>query len=149
MLDVVRHGGILPAGNASRQPRAKNTLSERRRLGQSPAMLAAWIARMRLRSAARRYARRLGPRLRHDYGAGERYTPGQIRTAAARCKLPARFLCIGFAAFLPEEVYRATVDQAFKDDRAALRNVFRSYLSSNPTWHAEERSDGGTGPTSD
>jgi len=112
-------------------------------------MLTAWIARMRLRSAARRYARRLGPRLRQDYGASERYTPGQIRTAAAKCKLPARFLCIGFAAFLPEEVYRATVDQAFNDDHAALRKVFRSYLRSNPAWHTEERYSGGNTPTSD
>lgn len=83
-------------------------------------MLTGWIAKLRLRSAARRYARSLGPRLRRDYGAGVHYTPGQIRTAAAKCKLPTAYLSIGFAAFLPEVAFRARRLQTISRDQSRL-----------------------------
>jgi hypothetical protein len=51
------------------------------------AALARWL---QLRSAARRYARALGPQLRKDFGAGPFYTRQQIGKSAARAGLPMR-----------------------------------------------------------
>jgi hypothetical protein len=58
------------------------------------------------RSAARKYARRLGPRLRRDYGASEHYTTGQIKAAVMSCQLPPRYISFGYAAFMSEDAFR-------------------------------------------
>jgi hypothetical protein len=72
-------------------------------------------------SAARRYARELGARLRRDYGASEFYTVGQISTAVSACRLPARHLSLGYAAFLPEAEFRNLVpDGDYQSERALL-----------------------------
>jgi hypothetical protein len=58
-----------------------------------------------MRRAAKQYARRLGPHLQRAYGAAEHYSAQQIRTGVARLGLNARFIAIGYAAFLPEDQY--------------------------------------------
>lgn len=55
----------------------------------------------------KRYARQLPAQLRRSYGNAPRYTPAQIRTAAAKLKLPGKYICLGYAAFLPAEEYAA------------------------------------------
>jgi hypothetical protein len=63
------------------------------------------LFRLRLRRAAKRYARQLGPHLRRAYGAAEHYSMPQIRAAVGRLGLNADFLALGLAAFLPEEEF--------------------------------------------
>jgi hypothetical protein len=78
----------------------------------------------RLRSAARRYAREVWPRLQQDYGTSERYTADQIRAAARRVGLPDRYLPIGYAIFLPEEAFAALAGPDPIGDRDSLRARF-------------------------
>jgi hypothetical protein len=61
--------------------------------------------KLRMRRAARKYARRLGTRLASSYGSSEFYTPQQIEHAAQRCHLPMKYLKIGQAACLPHDTY--------------------------------------------
>jgi hypothetical protein len=80
------------------------------------------------RSAARKYARQLGPRLGRDYGASKYYTPGQIRAAVAACHLPEQYLSFGYAAFLSEDAFLAsTADGDYHD----LRKLLFRYVRSN------------------
>jgi len=81
-----------------------------------------------LNLAARRYARRLGPRLRRDYGGGNDYTVGQIRTAVKKSRLPARDINIGFAAFLDEETFRTVTDKNEWASYEALRSLYFEWL---------------------
>src|SRR5580698_5919463 len=81
-----------------------------------------------LSSAARKYARRLGPRLRRDYGASKYYTPGQIKAAVKACDLPEQYLSFGYAAFLPEEAFRTSAPDG---DYHALRELLFRYVRPN------------------
>jgi hypothetical protein len=76
------------------------------------------------RSAARKYARCLGPRLRQDYGGSEHYTAGQIRTAAGKCQLDMDHIAIGYAAFMPSTAFQAVVSN---EDYQSLRDLFDRY----------------------
>lgn len=78
---------------------------------------------IRLRSAAKRYGRLLGPRLVMDYGASENYTPGQIQKTAQRLGLPIQFLSLGYAAFLPEEAFRDVAGSSLDETYAELREL--------------------------
>lgn len=78
----------------------------------------------RLRSAARRYAREVWPRLRQDYGTSEQYTADQVRAAACLVGLPDRYLPIGYAVFLPKEVFAALAGPEPIGDRDSLRTLF-------------------------
>ena len=71
-----------------------------------------WLHRLRLRRAAKRYARHLGPHLSRAYGPSEFYTPGQIRAAVAKTGLNPKFIVLGYAAFLPEEGFVAVASGA-------------------------------------
>jgi hypothetical protein len=66
-----------------------------------------WFDRISLNRAASRYARRLPDEMRRCWGAGETYTPGQIRTAIAALELPPRWAALGYAAFLSEAEFAA------------------------------------------
>ena len=88
-------------------------------------MLGRLLQSVTLRSAARKYARRLGPQLRHDYGSREHYTAAQIRATPARCRLPSQHIAIGLAAFRPKEAFEAL---ATGGDYDLLRNLFRRYV---------------------
>ncbi len=108
-----------------------------------PKLIANWLAHRRLRSAAQQYAARLGPQLVHAYGAGERYTVDQIRTAVERARLPVGFIRIGYAAFLSEEGFRAAITQSTRSDYDALRALFRSFISRR--FQAETGTEDGLG----
>jgi hypothetical protein len=84
-----------------------------------------------LRRAARKYATNLGPQLLKGYGASRFYTPGQIRAAAQRRKLPSRYLKIGYAAFLDLDGFLSVVSDASPSDYEALRALYERYKPSN------------------
>ena len=83
-----------------------------------------------LRLAAKRYAAALGPELLKGYGASRFYTPGQIRAAASRRRLPARYLKIGYAAFLDLDGFLSAVSDASPGDYETFRALFQRYLPS-------------------
>lgn len=76
------------------------------------------------RRCAPKFARRLGPRLLRDYGASKFYTPGQIRAACAKCRLPHRQLALAYAAFLPAAEFETTAGVAMRGDYDMLRTLF-------------------------
>ena len=90
-------------------------------------MFAGWIQRIRLHAAAKKYARLLGPKLIRDYGSSTYYTPAQIQAAVGKLKLPAGFLCLGQAAFLPEDGFAKIGGADDLGSYAALRNLFDSH----------------------
>jgi hypothetical protein len=65
------------------------------------------LRRLKLRRAAKRYARQLGSQLQRGYGAAEFYTPAQIRASVARLGLNPQFIALGYASFLNEEEFAA------------------------------------------
>lgn len=77
------------------------------------------------RSAARRYARDLGPRLQRDYGSGQYYTAPQIIAAARKARLPQGHIAIGFAAFMPPEAF---ANLSPEGDYQALRNLYSRFV---------------------
>jgi hypothetical protein len=85
------------------------------------------LQRLQLRSAARRYARSLGPGLQRDYGASETYNPQQIRATARRLGLPETSIDLGYPMFLPEATFDevATVRQPGR--RQALIDLYRRH----------------------
>jgi hypothetical protein len=89
-----------------------------------------WLRASSLKSAARMYNRRLGPQLRHDYGAAEFYTADQVKAAVMRCKLPLNALSIGYAAFLTEAEFAGL---AGNEDYQSLRSLFMRFNASKPT----------------
>jgi hypothetical protein len=61
--------------------------------------------RFRLRRAAKRYARRLGPQLQRSYGAATFYTVTQLFAAMAKQRLDPDFVVIACAMFLDKEAF--------------------------------------------
>ena len=91
-----------------------------------------FAVRVMLRMHARRYARRLGPQLRRDYGASEYYTAEQIRAAAGKCRLSRRHLALGLAAFLPHDAFAAHCPGTTRDDYERLRISFFRHTPTEP-----------------
>jgi hypothetical protein len=91
-------------------------------------MVWALLKRFCLTLAAKRYARLLGPRLRHDYGGGGEYTAPQIRAAAKKSRLPVRYIKLGYAAFMTEEAFRGAADARDWPDYAALRELYFDWI---------------------
>jgi hypothetical protein len=89
------------------------------------ALLARLLGTAARASAAKKFARALGPRLLQDYGASEFYTPAQIRAACVHCRLPTKHIAIGYAAFLPEAAFNALGQE---DDYATLRAMFTAHI---------------------
>jgi len=87
-------------------------------------LLGRLIRRIDLRWCAPKFAQRLAPRLLRDYGASKFYTPGQIRAACAKCRLPRRHLSLAYAAFLPLPEFENTADIAVRGDYEILRAPF-------------------------
>lgn len=75
----------------------------------------------------KRYARQLPGQLLRSYGSTPRYTPAQIRAAAAKLRLPEKYICFGYAAFLSAEEYaaQATSMPIFLEYDAARARLFR------------------------
>jgi hypothetical protein len=86
------------------------------------------IERTRLTLAARRYARRLGPQLRRDYGGGGEYTAGQIRAAVQKYRLPARHIKLAYAAFMKEDAFRTIVEERDWPAYASLRALYFEWV---------------------
>ena len=97
---------------------------------------------LQLRSAAKRYARSLGPALQRDYGTSEFYTPPQIRAAARRLGLPEAFIDLGHAVFLPEATFDEVAIDRQKGRREALIKLFRRHEPRIPlgSWNSPENS---------
>jgi hypothetical protein len=87
-------------------------------------LLGQLIRRIDQRWYAPKFAQRLAPRLVRDYGASKFYTPGQIRAACAKCRLPRRQLALAYAAFLPLPEFENTADVAVRGDYEMLRALF-------------------------
>jgi hypothetical protein len=97
---------------------------------------------MRLRQAARRFARQLPRQLRSDYGASETYTPPQIVRAVNRAGLPTKYICIGLAGFLTEEAFNVLKPRSFglsyKEIRMLLQRLTPPDQVSAQSWPNSE-----------
>ena len=92
-------------------------------------MVGRLIRRIDRRWYAPKFAQRLAPRLVRDYGASKFYTPGQIRAACAKCRLPRRHLPLAYAAFLPLAEFENATDVAVRGDYDILRALFFRFTS--------------------
>jgi hypothetical protein len=95
-------------------------------------MLAQLLKQFRWRSAAKAYARRLGPQLSRDHGYSAHYTPEQIRASVRRAKLDEPYLDLAYAVFLPEEAFRQLAQPANAADYEALNRLFAACKPSKP-----------------
>lgn len=87
------------------------------------------IQRWRVNRAAKRYATALGPALAANFGASEFYNIMQIKSAVTRLKLDADYLCLAYAAFLPEVQFTAEVaNLPIKLAYDEARKIYKSYL---------------------
>ncbi len=68
-----------------------------------------WFENYRRRRAAKRYARRLPPRLAKDNGRSEFYTKAQIDTAIKNLGLESKYLAIAYGGCLPKEEFEGWV----------------------------------------
>jgi hypothetical protein len=93
------------------------------------AEIASPIEKVRLTLAARRYARHLGSQLRRGYGGGDEYTAAQIRVAVQKCRLPVRYITLGYAAFMAEEAFRAIADKRDWPEYMSLRALYFEWVS--------------------
>jgi hypothetical protein len=90
-----------------------------------------WLQQMRMRRAAKQYARRLGPHLRRTYGLSDNYTPGQIRNGIDKLRLDSTYVVLGYAAFLNEASFAALASDMpvvvpFEQGRALVERFSRS-----------------------
>ena len=92
-------------------------------------LLGRLIRKIDRRWCAPKFAQRLGPRLLRDYGASKFYTPGQIRAACTKSRLPRRQLALAYAAFLPQTEFEATADGVARADYKRLRALFFRFTS--------------------
>jgi hypothetical protein len=95
------------------------------------AEIASPIEKVRLTLAARRYARHLGSQLRRAYGGGDEYTAAQIRVAVQKCRLPVRYITLGYAAFMAEEAFRAIADKRDWPEYMSLRALYFEWVRVN------------------
>ena len=97
------------------------------------------IENVRLILAARRYARHLGSQLRHAYGGGDEYTAAQIRAAVQKCRLPVRYIKLGYAAFMAEEAFRTIADKRDWPEYTSLRALYFEWVAVNSFSKPENR----------
>jgi hypothetical protein len=90
------------------------------------------LRRLRIRRAAKRYARQLGSQLQRGYGASEFYTSAQIRTSVAKLGLNPQFIALGYASFLNEEEFATlTAAMPIYIPYGEAREIFERYMPSN------------------
>ena len=92
-------------------------------------MLAAFLNGLKLKSAAKRFARELPPQLLRDYGASKFYTPQQIETSAGRAGLPARYVSLGWAMFLDAATFASVADANAPGSYQELRPMLARYAA--------------------
>lgn len=80
-----------------------------------------FVSRYLHRRRIRRTARRVGARLRRDYGARGPYTQGQVETAAQRVGVPNAYLIYAYVLFMEQDAFAATAPELGALDAEALR----------------------------
>ena len=89
------------------------------------------LLRIRIKFAARAYARYLSRALRQGWGRSEHYTPGQIAVSVKRLKLDANLIALGYAAFLTEDQFDAlALEMPLSLPYKYARNLVRRHLLS-------------------
>jgi hypothetical protein len=101
-------------------------------------MLRNFFRAMRLRSAAQKYAGRLGPQLRKDYGVSEHYNSKQIERSALRAKLPANYIQFGYAAFMNEEAFKEAVPAGSSPTYEELKSILQQYARNGSNFGGSE-----------
>jgi hypothetical protein len=107
-----------------------------------------WFRRMRMRRAAKQYARRLGPHLRRTYGLSDTYTPGQIRNGIDRLRLDSTYVVLGYAAFLDKDSFTTLASDMpvavpFDQARALVERFSQSSFFATSDFHAASGAPGG------
>ena len=69
------------------------------------------LAKIRVRSAAKRYASRLGQSLARSFGGSSTYTPRQIQRGVADCALDPKYIVFAYAAFLPKAEFEVRLSE--------------------------------------
>jgi hypothetical protein len=88
---------------------------------------------MRMRSAAKRYAERLGPSLNRSFGWNSTYTPKQIQRGISDCTLDPRYIVFAYAAFLPEAEFDMRVsDMPIKLPYREARDLYFRFVRAKP-----------------
>ena len=101
-----------------------------------------WLARWRLNSAARAYARRLPVRLMARWGVSTTYSKGQLDTCIRALRLNPKHSYIAYAVYLPGEERDALVAMP---EAEAARAAFKRWMPLMTSWGPPY--EGGT-PTS-
>jgi len=98
------------------------------------------FSRFWVKRAAKRYARELGPCLRHDFGASEFYSSPQIQAAVTKLRLDRKYIALAYAPFLSEQAFAELANSmpvaVPYDDAKALFELFAPSMptsaSANP-----------------
>jgi hypothetical protein len=90
------------------------------------------FSQWRLKSAARRYAGRLGGQLAQDYGTGEAYTAAQITASVQRARLPVAHLILCHAAFMKQDDFLALYHSSTANDYAEYKALYRRFVPITP-----------------
>jgi hypothetical protein len=88
-----------------------------------------WFRRFWLHRAAKQYARKLGSQLARAYGPSEHYSAPQIRAAIGRLGLNPKYLALGYASFVREDVFaELAVDMPLQIPYREARALFDRFL---------------------
>ena len=109
---------------------------------------------LRKKRALKRYARELPRQLRSDYGAGEFFTPAQIKAATSKLKVDQELIVYGYAGFLSEETFGMLPPQTpdlltYEEVRSEFLRLIPSRASSSSNFYESgiglRDGDGGNG----
>jgi|GEM_PF-1778405 len=68
-------------------------------------LISNWFSNLKRRRAIKKYAKKLGPTLKKNYGRSKYYSPGQIKTAATKAKLSISHIDVGYAMYLEKNKF--------------------------------------------
>ncbi len=74
-----------------------------------------WFSNLKRRRAIKKYAKKLGPILKRDYGKSIHYTPGQIRAATTKAKLSHNHICYAYAMYMDKTNFEHLHQELNKD----------------------------------
>ena len=99
-----------------------------------------WIQTIRLRHAAKSYARKLPRFLAEGWGGSKTYTPGQIEVAVRELKLDPSYVVLGYAQFLAEEQFDTLLDRLpVQVSYSEARELFARFMPFGSAWTPDER----------
>ncbi len=99
-----------------------------------------WLQTLRLRHAAKSYARKLPRFLAKGWGGSKTYTPGQIEVAVRELKLDPDYIGLGYARFLPKNEFDTLLDRmAVQVTYAEARDLFDRFSPIVSAWSPDER----------